>query len=349
MDCTLKKMMVDVATTVVVESPYYDNTLLFDNPESSDMEFMVQGMEKPLKLHRVIMSTASNFVRRMLTQQGGNENSRGWVYDMSRNVDKKAMVKVIRFCYGEDMEIGVDNGECCAIIAALYRLEVTCTEEIVKRIGYFGLEEAKKDLRVGVKLLKECVAYPECCTEHGCGLDMALSQIVLTADNVRNNYETVVDDCLMMLPPRYLDVVGYGSPHTKLSDFHIRFGYVIRNANFLTTEMKEMIMKRCNMNDMRCEELKALRQVGALKLNDLLDAFQFALEKMEKIVDELKKRGITIETGIQNEESEFIQHICCFVFCSCFCILMTDKKALEEFAFSCFHKKTHMHVTQRPS
>ena len=141
MDCTLKKMMVDVATTLVVESPYYDNTLLFDNPESSDMEFMVQGMEKPLKLHRVIMSTASNFVRRMLTQQEGNENNRGWVYDMSRDVDKKAMVKVMRFCYGEDMEIGVDNGECCAIIAALYRLEVTCTEEIVKRIGYFGLEE----------------------------------------------------------------------------------------------------------------------------------------------------------------------------------------------------------------
>ena len=338
-DRTLKKMMVDVATTVVVESPYYDNTLLFDNPESSDMEFMVQGMEKPLKLHRVIMSTASNFVRRMLTQQEGNENNKGWVYDMSRDVDKKAMVKVIRFCYGEDMEIGVDNGDCCAIIAALYRLEVTCTEEIVKRIGYFGLEESKKDLRVGVKLLKESVVYPECCIEHGCGLDMALSQIVLTADNVRNNYETVVNDCLMMLPPRYLDVVGYGSPHTKLSDFHIRIGYVIRNANFLTNEMKEMIMKKCNMNDMRCEELKALRQVGALKSNDLLDAFQNALEKMEKIVDELKKRGITIETGIQNEESEFTQctHHPLLLFMLLY--LMTDKKALEEFAFSCFHKK----------
>ena len=133
-------MTEDTHTRIKVESPYQDNTLLFDNPESSDMEFMVQGMEKPLKLHIKIMSTASNFVKGMMTQEG-NENNRGWVYDMSRDVDKKAMVKVMRFCYGEDMEIGVDNGECCAIIAALYRLEVTCTEEIVKRIGYFGLEE----------------------------------------------------------------------------------------------------------------------------------------------------------------------------------------------------------------
>ena len=157
-----------------------------------------------------------------------------------------------------------------------------------------------------MKLLKECVVYPECCTEHGCGLDMALSQIVLTADNVRNNYETVIDDCLMMLPPRYLDVVGYGSPHTKLSDFHIRIDYLKRHAD-LTNEMKEMIMKRCNMNDMRCEELKALRQVGALKSNDLLDAFQGAFEKTEKERDELKKRLMELETGKSSEESKFTQ------------------------------------------
>ena len=301
-------MTEDTHTRIKVESPYQDNIRLFNNPESSDMEFMVQGMEKPLKLHIAIMSTASNFVKGMMTQQEGNENERGrgWVYDMSRDVDKKAMVKVMRFCYGEDMEIGVDNGECCAIIAELYRLEITCGEEALKRIGYFAIEETKKDLRVGVKLLKECVVYPECCTEHGCGLDMALSQIVMTADNVRNNYETVVNDCLMMLPPRYLDVVGYGSPHTKLSDFHIRIDYVKRHAD-LTNEMKEMIMKKCNMNDMRCDELKALRQVGALKSNDLLDAFQGAFEKTEKERDELKKRLMELETGKPNEESEFTQ------------------------------------------
>ena len=107
----------------------------------------------------------------------------------------------------------------------------------------------------------------------------------------------------------------------------------------LTNEMKEMIMKKCNMNDMRCEELKALRQVGALKCNDLLDAFQNALEKMEKIVDELKKRGITIETGKPSEESKFIQsthHPLLFLFMLLY-LMMTDKKALEEFALSCFH------------
>ena len=303
-------MMVDTATRVEVESPYQDNTRLFDNPESSNMRFLVPGMEKPLNLHLEIMSTTSNLVKRMMTQEA-NEYQRGggWRYDMSREVDRKALEKVMRFCYGENMVIEAESGECCAVIAALYRLQVTCADEAVKKIGNFALEVSKNDLKIGVKLLKESAIYQECCTGGGCGLDKALSQIVLTADNIHNQYETVVENCLMKLPHRFLDMAEYTEQHTKYSEFWIRVEYVKQHPDCLTYEQSEMILRECNWNELNYKELKGLRELEVVKDKDLLDAFQYVLEKTEKERDELITGKKNTEIERQSVESEFTQCI----------------------------------------
>ena len=316
-------MIVDTVTRVVVESPYQDNIKLFNNPDTSDMNFMVPGMETPLKLHCKIMSTTSNFVKYMMTQQEGGTNTqgRGWNYDMSKEADRNALTKVMRFCYGERMEIGAENGECCAVIAELYRLQVTCAEEAVKKIGFFALEVSKRNLGIGMKLLRESSLYPECCTELGCGLDKALSQIVFSPYNIYRNYDIVVGGCLMKLPSRYLEMVGYGEPHTKFSEFNIRMEYVKQNMCTLSNEEKESVMKGCDWKELKGEELKRLRQLDVMKDKELLDAYQEVLDKTEKELDELKLTGVKTKTDRPNEESELksnshitdnFYHVCFF-------------------------------------
>ena len=298
--------MGNTTTRVEIESPYHDNIESFDDQDSSpDMEFFVPGMRRPLKLHRKIMSAASNLVKDMLKQHESDESNDdgGWKYDMSREMDRDALEKVMRFCYGEKMEVEAENGECCAVIAALYRLQVTCVEETVKKIRDFALDESKKDFKIGVKLLKDSLLYPECCIMGGCGLDRALAQIVLTADNVYNDYETVVNGCLMKLPRQYLDMVEYGDAHTKYSEFHIRMEYVKQHLDSLSIEQNEMILEECNWSELNYEELKELREIDIVEDKKLLDAFQNVLEKTEKERDELKQK--TIERP-SDDESEFI-------------------------------------------
>lgn len=76
-------------------------------------------------------------------------------------------------------------------------------------------------------------------------MDKALGKAVLTAKNIQDHYETVVDDCLMKLPPKYLDIAEYGMPHTKFSEFSIRTRYVREHEEALTDEEKETILKKC--------------------------------------------------------------------------------------------------------
>ena len=282
-------------TRIVVKSPYRNNSELFDDADSApDMQFMVTGMKKPLALHKEIMATTSDFVRQLLKPKQTHKNkdsaTRKWEFDANAEVDRRALEKVLRFCYGIEMDVGTKDGECSAVIAALCQLDVTCVDEIVAQLSNFAVEEAKKDLVVGVELLKAIGRHQECCTQR-CTLDKRLTPIVLTAKNIKEHFDLVINNCLMMIPAKYLDVTEYGEAHTKCSEFHVRVQYVKTHKEEMETEEKQDVMMRCDWTKLESAELKELDELSVVSPHKMVSIYHTVLVKTEKERDEERERN----------------------------------------------------------
>lgn len=202
-----------------IKSPFRNNTNLFNNKSMfQDMELVVAGIETPLLLHKGIMANTSKLMQGLLnakqTANTGDTNQVEWMFDTDNDADRDALVKVLRFCYDEAMTVDSKENELCAVVAALCRLQVSCLDKILAKVTKFAVEQATNDVRVGAELLKNTQRYPECRSRNTCELDKKLAEVLLTAKNISENYDVVVSDCLMKLPPQYLDGVEYGCPHT---------------------------------------------------------------------------------------------------------------------------------------
>ena len=203
-----------------------------------------------------------------------------WRHDTSNVVDKESLLKVLKFCCGETVAVGVKNGECCAVIAALFRLDVWCAKTVVTELCNFAEEQARRNVAFGAALLKASSRYPECCDQQLCALDTRLAKIVLTKERICNNYQVVVDECLMALGPRYLEITEYGKPRTRWSEFTLRTRY-IRYHKSLNAQEKERIM-RCNMGSMAKDELDVLEELGVLKPDTVMSLYGSPLVEAEK-------------------------------------------------------------------
>ena len=267
-------------STVDLVPPYYNEIESFDNAEAyPDMELFVEGTPKPLQLHRKILATASGCFKTML--KGRKDTRLEWSHDTSKEEDRKALVKALRFCYGETQSIGTKNGECCAMIAILTRLQVTCLDDVVATLISFAMDEAKRNIETGVELLKACTRYKECCGSNPLSLDKRLAAIVLTKDNIHEHYKDVVDNCLMVLPPEYLMVAEYGEPHTRWSEFCLRTRYVRFHSKELSKEEKEALVSKCDWSTLNSQELRELRLTDVIDKDELLEAHEKALEYCE--------------------------------------------------------------------
>ena len=253
--------------TVEVVPPYHNDVESFDNPdEFPDLEFVVAGMEKPLQLHRRILAESSGKVKAMLNERRGLKLE--WPYDTTKEVDREALVKALRFCYGETQTVGTKNGECIAMIVALTRLQVTCTDDVMTLLSNFAMDEAKRNLEIGVELLKACGGYKETSGTSQLTLDKKLAAILLTKDNMHDHYKEVVDECLMVLPPEYLMIAEFGEPHTRCSEFCLRTKYVRFHSKELTKEQKQAMVSKCDWSTLNSQELRELRlaDTGFLKI-----------------------------------------------------------------------------------
>ena len=259
----------------------------------SDLDFIIAGLEKPLKLHRNILSQTSKAVEEILKKKHGSEsadcNVIMWMCDTSKEVDREALVKVLRFCYGDTITVGVKNGECCAVIAALIRLQVICAADTVAKLSSFAIEQTKTNLRVGVELLMATLRYPECSNTDICALDKQLAEIVLSKERMQKHYDTIVDRCLMRLPHTFLDIAHFGEPHTKLSEFTVRARYVRYHSESLSQKEKEDIMK-CDLNTFMSAELNQLNQLEIVEGEKLTALYHTVLERTEKDVNDLHIR-----------------------------------------------------------
>ena len=272
------------------------NAHLFDNENTfPDLDFIIPGLERPLKLHKTVLSQTSKLVEGILktkqVSKSGDGNEIKWMFDTSKEVDREALVKVLRFCYGDTITVGVNNGECCAVIAALFRLEVFCAVDTAAQLSKFAVEHAEKNLTVGVEMLMETQQYPECTNTNYRALDKQLAAIVLTKEKVQENHETIVDRCLMNLPAQFLDIAEYGDPHTKWSEFTTRARYVRYHSESLSRKEKEEIVKKCDWKTLTSEELKELKEFGFMELNTIIRMYHTVLEFTEIDRNKCHKEG----------------------------------------------------------
>ena len=282
-----------------IESPFPNEMESFNNDELfPDLTFVVSGMDCSLSLHKKILAKASRTFKTMLKDHPGDKME--WMFETKNEIDKEALVKALRFCYGEALSVGTENGECCALIAALSRLQVTCLGEVIPQLNDFALEQARTDLTEGLELLKMCVCYEECCDVETCMLNKELAKIVLTKENMLEHFREVVDDCLMTLPPEYLDEAEYGEPHTWCSEFCLRAKYVQWHSTELSEEEKHAMVTKCDWSTLNSQELRELRLTDIVDKDELLVAHERALEYCE-IEKEKERKGRETESHRANE------------------------------------------------
>ena len=268
--------------------PHFGNNVeLFDNEDLfPDLEFVVPGLNASLHLHKLIITRASRLMEGQIkSKQIAESQDRDqvqWMFDTNEKVDRDALVKVLRFCYGDEMKVETTNCECCAIVAALYRLQVTCADEVVKKLTECLVNRAKNDVTFGAMLLEGTQHYPECCGMKGYELDKALAKVALTGKNICEHFETVVSGCLMKLPPDYLSIAEYGEAHTGCSEFSVKTLYLKEHSESLSQEEKEEIMRKCNLTFLGSGELKELRKLNVVGSDLLLDMHESVLERTEK-------------------------------------------------------------------
>ena len=281
--------------TLSPPSSFSQNAHLFNKEDTfSDLDFIITGLEKPLKLHKNILSQTSMLVEWILKAKQASKsadcNEITWTLDTSKEVDKEALVKVLKFCYGDTITVGVKNGECCAVIASLFRLQVIRAVDTVAELSSFAMKQAQADLRVGVELLMATQQYPECSNPNFCPLDKQLAEIVLSKERMQEHPDAVVDGCLMRLPPKYIEIAHFGEAHTKLSEFAIRVRYVRYHSESLSKKEKEDIMKKCDWNTLMSAELNQLNQLGIVDQGTVMRMYHVALERTEREAEKTRDR-----------------------------------------------------------
>ena len=275
-------------------SPYHNMTERFNNEESyPDMELIVNGFQKPIVSHRTFLGSISGWFKKNLCDKWGQRLE--WPYDTENEMEREVLMKTLRYCYGETMNVGTKNGECFSLITTMTRLQLTCLDDVVTTMNNFIIEEAKRKIENGVELLKECTRHTMCCGTNELSLNKRLASVVLTNDNMESHYREVVDGCLMMLPPDYLMMTEYGQPHTCLSEFCLRAKYVRLHSKEMSIESQHEMVMSCDWSTLNSEEFVELRLTGVADKDELLVAHEKALGSCEIVIENQKERLKTME------------------------------------------------------
>lgn len=296
------KKQTGIGNTLRIVPPYTNEVDSFDNPDSyPDMELAITGMKRPLNLHRKILAGTSGQMKEMMDER---EQRLEWPYDTNKEGEKEALVKALRFCYGESLCIGIRNKECFQLMVAFKRLKVTCLDNVITTITNFVVHEACRSVEMGVELLKGCIKYEECCGPNQSSLDKKLAVIVLSKDNMHDHYKEVVDDCLMTLPPEYLNAVEYGEPHTKYCEFYLKMQYIRVHSKEMSSDEKHDLITKCNLSMLNSLELKepCLREL--IDKDELLDTYEKALEYKERDNEQAMKKIWEMEMKMEIIEKE---------------------------------------------
>ena len=152
-----------------LSSPHQDVIYCFDNEDSSpDLDFVIPGLEKPLRLHCDVLSRASATLRALLN---GSATSTYCSYDktahcvewthkraVSDATYRRVLQKWLRYCYGEDETFNVC--ECSDAFAVLFQLRIERgeekeeAEELKDEMERSIVEASRNDVEIGLMMME---------------------------------------------------------------------------------------------------------------------------------------------------------------------------------------------------
>jgi len=284
---------------LIIPSPFAKTISSFNNEETfPEILFIVPGLDKPFNLHRKELGVASSTLKDLL--RGGSSSFVS--YDSSRQcltwtdnrsetnaVYREALVKWLRFCYGEDQTFTPE--ECPAALASLFQLKLAMHDEVKRMIESHMMDTARTNIALGTKMLVDCArVFDECHNDQTSRVDKALATIVLTPENMKKDPVIVVDQCLMLLPSFYLDVAK--------CELHVRINYIKFHTDMSESEKCDLL-KDCCLGNLDSEEVDELYSVGVFNCRAFVK--QYHIQRVKER-DEDKKRIALLEREIEMKE-----------------------------------------------
>ena len=291
-----------------IKSPYPDNTAMLGDKDWSDVQVVLSQTAPPLLMHRNVLGAASATLGAVL--RGGE--SPWCVYDRASGTltwlcdamcDQQAVCGLLRFCYGQ--ELCLDPGTCAATLAAACRLGLHRIDSVVAAVEQQVVALAAQNVELGTLLLLECANFEECCDE-ACGcLDRKIAALLFTPENIAEHYDQVVDSCLMLLPPKYLECAQFGEAPTQGSRECVIMRYITYNINQLDELDMRRLLEQCDLTAISSRRLLNLHRLLA-PMSDV--CVEMCCNAVKRLQQELEQTGVA-EQRLNNEYEEAKQQI----------------------------------------
>ena len=271
---------------LIIESPYEKDIESFNNDDSfPDLSFIVVSpTNMTLKVHKRILVRGSDLLKCMMKKCVDGKFQ--WKLEGDKSVDMKALVKALKFCYGEALSIGTKDGECCAMISVLHQLQFKYLIEMVDRIKVFALSQARKSVSIGIELLKSSTRYVHCSYSNSLQLNRDLAIVVFSKKNIHEHYKEVVDGCLLDLPIQYFDMVEYGEPQSMYSEFSLKMKYIREHHIPLLDKDKQALFHKFDLSKLTTQELRELRKENIMSAEKWQQECERAMEWWEGALKE---------------------------------------------------------------
>ena len=285
-----------MTTHFTVVSPFNKNVSSFNNEDSyPDIIFTIPGLDGDLRLHGMFLRMASATLDGLFQQQQSNAcvsfdlatQTLKWIDERTKThpIYRNVLVKWLRFCYGEDQTFDIE--ECPAALAVFIQLQLKTSEDLKSVIERNMVETSRNNVEAGAMLLRQCaVEYEECHCDETSRVDLELARVVLTAENIKNHLEYLIEECVVNLPPMYLDYAIFDDTTTEI---HVRIMWVRYNRTRISEEEKRRILSSCNLGTINEEELKELLSLGTINLEEYREYLEGCLERRKMEIHSLER------------------------------------------------------------
>ena len=222
-----------------------------------------------------------------------------------------AVVNVLKLCYG--MVVSVPPWQCGPMLWVMDTMEVdnetkTTTAHQLKK---WMVEQATHDTVLGVKLLRDCAMFeeinriqqeqqeqqePQEQQEESDGKDekekeesvlsqtiTELAECVMTQTKTKEQWEVVVEDGLMELPPRFVLATQFGNEHEK---FAVVRRFVKFNEKQLSKKTQKQMLRQCDLSLLGHGEVEQLCRLGVLSDKELVRVLCSVVGNMEQKLKE---------------------------------------------------------------
>ena len=186
-----------VKNAISIHSPFIVDIRTFDNEEYyPDITFIIPGLDKPLKLHRMYLRVASAAIDGLFK----NQDSPYISFDPATQTltwkckgtetSRSVLVKWLRFCYSEDQTFNIE--ECPAAVTILQQLHLKVKEDVKSTIEKHMTESTKENVDAAAQLLRASSAVEDS------QVNETLGKFVFTEEHMETK-PNIVDECLMVL------------------------------------------------------------------------------------------------------------------------------------------------------